>query len=355
MTDTKTLTLFGFLAASLIVTACGGQAPDESEGSPAGGGERPPTAVEVVAARSDTVIDAITATGQIEAVQFIELRPEVEGRLVEIMAGEGVEVRRGTPLFRVDDAELRAQVARLEAERDLAAQALARTRGLIERNASSTADLEQAEAAARSSQAQLDLQQLRLERTVVRAPFTGTVGRRSVSLGDYLNNSTSLTTLQTVDPQWATFEVAERYAGDLAVGQTVSFTVASTSEEYIGQVDFVDPNVTLPARTIGVRARVDNGDRELRAGMFIEVRLAIDVRPNATVVPEDALLPLEGGTFVWVVLDNVAERRAVEIGVRFPGYVEILSGVAPGEQVVVGGLERLSPGAPVAPRFLERD
>ncbi len=355
MTNKKILRLPVIIAASALLIGCGSEVGGETDGPPGEGGPRPPTPVEVMTAQSDTVVDAITATGQIEAVQFIELRPEVEGRLVEILAREGVEVRLGTPLFRIDDAELRAQVARLEAERDLAAQALARTRGLIESNASSAADLEQAEAAARSSQAQLDLQELRLERTVVRAPFTGIVGRRLVSLGDYLNNATRLTTLQTVDPQWAAFQIPERYAGDVAVGQTISFSVASTSRQYTGEVDFVGPNVTLPARTIAVRARVGNAERDLRPGMFIEVRLVTEVRLDATTIPEDALLPLEGAVFVWVVSDNSAERREVEVGVRSPGYVEILSGVAPGEQVVVGGLERLFPGAPVALTLLERD
>jgi RND family efflux transporter MFP subunit len=134
----------------------------------------------------------------------------------------------------------------------------------------------------------------------------------------------------------------------------VSFSVASTAGGYTGEVDFVDPNVTLPARTIEVRAHVGNRDRTLRAGMFIEVRLATDVRPQATVIPEDALLPLEGAVYVWVVADGTAERREVETGVRFPGFVEILNGLDPGEQVVVGGLERLFPGAPVAPTVVER-
>ncbi len=129
--------------------------------------------VDVALAMTDTVQEEIRATGQIEAVQSIELQPEVSGRLASIPATEGREVRRGAHLFKVDDTELRAQVARLEAQVDLAEQALARTQDLLERNASSQADLEQAEATARSARAELLLQQTRLERTVVRAPFAG--------------------------------------------------------------------------------------------------------------------------------------------------------------------------------------
>ena len=311
--------------------------------------------VEVAVARQDTVVDAILATGEIQSIQSIELRPEVDGRLVQILVREGTEVEMGTPLFKVDDAELRVQVTRLEAERDLAQQALRRTRELIEQNASSEMDLEQAEANARSTQAQLDLQQLRLDRTVVRAPFTGLVGERFVSLGDYVNSSTRLVTLQTVDPQRAVFHVPERYAPRLKVGQEVTFRVAALPEvDFAGVVDFVDPVVQLPGRTIAVKAEVANRRRDLKAGMFIEARLATDMRPDAVIIPEDAILPLQGAIFVWVVAEGTASRRQVELGVRTPGFVEIKSGVETGEQVVVGGLERLTEGAPVMPRVVER-
>jgi membrane fusion protein (multidrug efflux system) len=188
--------------------------------------------VEVAVARRDTMVDVIFATGQIEAVQSIQLRPEVDGRLVQIFMREGIEVAQGTPLFKIDDAELKAQVARLEAERDLAERALERTRDLLAQNASSEADLEIAEANARSWQAQLDLQQVRLDRTIVRAPFSGLVGARLMSLGDYVNNSTRLVTLQTVDPQRAVFQVPERYAQRLQVRQEVSFHRGTVGHGY---------------------------------------------------------------------------------------------------------------------------
>ena len=311
--------------------------------------------VEVAVAQEDTVIEEIFATGAIEAVQSIELRPEVEGRLVEIYAREGSEVTRGTPLFKVDDAELLAQVARLEAERDLARQALERTRQLMDEKASSEADLERAEANARSTQAQLELQQVRLDRTVVRAPFTGVVGERLASLGDYVNTSTRLVTLQTVDPQRAAFDIPERYSGQLRVGQEVSFKVAAVADkEFAGVVDFVNPVVQLPARTIRVKAVVRNRNRTLKSGMFIEARLVTGVIPDAVIVPEDAILPLQGADFVWAIIDGAATRRQVKLGVRMPGLVQIRSGVEPGEQVVVGGLERLSEGAPVTATLVER-
>jgi membrane fusion protein (multidrug efflux system) len=316
----------------------------------------PPMPVDVMVAQSDTVTETIPATGQIEAMQSIELRPEVEGRIIAFLAQEGREIEKGGALFKVDDAELTAQVARAAAERDLASQALARTRQLMTQNASSTADLERAEATARSAQAQLDLLQIRLDRTTVRAPFAGVVGQRLVSIGDYVTSASRLVTLHTVNPQRAAFRVPERYAERLARGQRVGFGVAALPGlEFFGTVDFVDPVVQLPSRTILIKAVVPNPRRQLEPGMFIEAHLATEVRPNAVVVPEDGVIALQGATFAWVVVDGKADRRTVVLGQRSPGYVELLSGVKAGEQVVVGGQERLAPGAPVMPRVLNRD
>jgi len=304
--------------------------------------------VEVAVAWTDTVVDAIAATGEIEAVQSIELRPEVDGRIVGILFREGTEVGAGTGLFKVDDAELKAQVARAEADRDLAAQALARTRQLMSEKASSQADLERAEATARSTQAALELLQVRLDRTTVRAPFSGVTGQRMVSLGDYVTTSTRLVSLQTVDPERAAFQVPERYAERLSRGQKVSFRVAALpGQEFVGVVDFVDPVVRLPGRTITVKALVPNPKRSLQAGMYLDLRLAAEVRANAVVVPEEAILPLQGANFVYVVRDGKAARRQVGIGIRSPGIAEIRSGLDAGDTVVVGGQERLQDGIPV--------
>jgi membrane fusion protein (multidrug efflux system) len=311
--------------------------------------------VEVAVARIDTVIDAIAATGQIEPTQSIELRPELDGRITRIHVREGAMVRQGAPLFQIDPSELRAQVARAEAERDLARQNLARTRDLLAQRASSQAELERAEATSRSAEATLQILQVQLRRSTVRAPFAGVAGERTVSLGDYVTTASRLISLQTVNPQRATFTVPERYAAALQVGQQVTFRVAALpGREFTGTVDFVDPVVRMPGRTITIKAVVPNATRELQSGMFIEARLATEVRPNAVIIPEDAILPLQGTNYVWAIVGGKATRRQVDLGVRTPGFVEARTGVEPGEQVVVGGLERLQEGAPVAAQVVER-
>ena len=344
------------IALAAALAACS-KGDAKSGGGPGGPGGGPPAMlVEIAAARQDSVVDAIAATGQIEAIQSIQLMSDVEGRIDGILVREGSEVGKGSPLFKVDDAELRAQVARAEANRDLARQALERTRQLIREEASSQADLEQAEAMARSTQAELDLLAVRLARTTVRAPFAGVVGERRVSIGDYVTTSTALSSLTSVNPQRASFQVPERYARRLKRGQKVEFRVAAISgEDFTGVVDFVDPVVKLPGRTITVKALVPNPRRQLQPGMFIDLRLAAEVRPNAVLVPEEAILPIQGSTFVWVVREGKASRRQVGVGVRIPGFTEVTSGVDAGDTVVVGGQERLQDGMPVQGKPAERE
>jgi membrane fusion protein (multidrug efflux system) len=343
---------------ALAIGACDKAAssgkPGGGKGDPAAGGP-PAMPVEVAVARTDTVVDAILATGQVQAMQAIQLRPDVEGRIAEILVREGASVAKGTPLFKVDDAELKAQVARAVADRDLARQSLARTKDLLAQKASSQSELERADATARVAEAQLALLQVRLDRTVVRAPFAGAVGQRYVSLGDYVTTDTRLASLQTVSPQRASFQVPERYADQLKAGQQVTFRVAALRDkEFVGRVDFVDPVVQLPGRTITVKAVVPNPRRELQTGMFLEARLATAVRPSAVVIPEDAIIALQGSNFVWVVNQGKATRRQVDLGVRTPGFVEARTGVEPAEQVVVGGQERLGEGAPVMAKVVDR-
>jgi membrane fusion protein (multidrug efflux system) len=318
--------------------------------APPGGG-MPPMPVDVDTARRDMVIDAVRATGRIEAVQAVDLRPDDQGRITALMFEEGQSVAEGTSLVKIDDAILRAQAERAKADRDLARQQLERVRRLRADNASTPADLERAEATHRSAEASLALLDLQIARTTVKAPFAGIVGQRFVSAGDYVTTASRLLTLQTVDPQRAVIEVPERYAVDLRRGQTVEFTVAARpGRVFRAQVEFVDPVVQPDNRTILVKARAANADHLLRPGMFIEARLATAQRPNAIVVPEDAIQPLRTANVVWAVADGKASRRTVVLGARAQGRVEVLSGVNAGELVVVGGLERMSEGMPVAPQ-----
>jgi membrane fusion protein (multidrug efflux system) len=194
----------------------------------------------------------------------------------------------------------------------------------------------------------LNLLELQIRRTTVRAPFAGVIGQRFVSMGDYVTTGTRLLTLQTVNPQRAVMEVPERHAVQLRAGQTVQFTVAAQPLRIVrAVVEFIDPVVQDESRTIMVKARAPNADHVLRPGMFIEARLATETRANSIVIPEDAVQPLRTANVVWVVAGGKASRRVVTLGTRTQGIVEVHGGIEPGEAVVVGGLERMFEGMAV--------
>ena len=345
-----TASLLTVLAIVFMVVRGGSRNSAVAQTEATGSASMPPMPVDVDTARLDAVIEAVRATGRIEAVQAVDLRSDEEGRIIELLFAEGQFVSKGRPLVRIDDAMPRAQAERAKADRDLAVQQLARVRRLREQNASTPADLERAEAAARSAEAALGILDLQIERSIVRAPFGGVVGQRFVSAGDYVTSATRLLTLQTVDPQRAVIEVPERHAVRLRRGQIVEFTVAAEPGRiFRAQVDFIDPVVQEANRTIVVKGRARNADGVLKPGMFIEARLATATRADAVVVPEDAIQPLRTTNVVWAVADGKASRRVVQLGTRSQGFVEVLSGVAPGELVVVGGLERMAEGMPLAP------
>jgi membrane fusion protein (multidrug efflux system) len=365
-TFTHRAALAALLTAPLVFAACAAvdarpvqdgdhaEHADTTAPAPAAPAARPGVDVEVAIARAERVAREVSATGHLEAVHSIDVRPEVEGRIVQILVREGATVTAGTPLFKIDDAELRAHVARATADRDLARQTFERSRQLLAEQAASRSDLERAEAMARAADAQLELLTLRLERTTVRAPFAGLVGQRRVSLGDNVTPATPLVGLQTSNPQRVVLNIPERHAGELRAGQAVSFSVAAyPGVTFTATVDFVDPVVSASARSITVKALAPNPRGRLRPGMFAEARVATSGRIAAIMIPEQALMPaVGGGNSVWVVEENSAALRQVQLGARRAGAVEVTSGVAVGEQVVIGGVMQLSPGAPLSPRVI---
>lgn len=345
-------------AVVVVILVVGAAVVKGKKGKSAAGGaagaapqQMPPMPVDVDTAKSQNVIDAVRATGRVEAVQFIELRPDEDGRITKLLFREGQYVKAGTPLVVTDDVLLLAQAERALADRDLANQQLERMRKLRADNAASPADLERAEAAARGAAAALNLLKLHIERATVRAPFSGMIGQRLVSTGDYVTSSTKLLTLQTTDPQRVVIDVPERYATALRPGQNVEFSVAAApGRTFNAQVEFIDAVVQEQGRSIVVKARAPNPNGLLKPGMFVEARLATNTRSNAVVIPEDAVQPQRTANIVWAVVDGKASRRVVVLGARSQGVVEVHSGLNAGELVVVGGLERMGEGMAVAPR-----
>jgi membrane fusion protein (multidrug efflux system) len=185
------------------------------------------------------------------------------------------------------------------------------------------------------------------------APFDGTASERLVSLGQYVAVGMPLTTVIDADPMKAAFDVPEHHLSQLHTGQTIEMVVAAYPDmQFQGKVYFIDPQVRTDTRTVLMKALVPNADGRLRPGMFANLKLVTQVRERALVIPETAILLQGQTTSLFIVKeDGSVESRVVTTGVRLAGMVEIISGLAVGETVIVEGVQKIFPGAKVSVRY----
>lgn len=346
-------------ALTVAAAACGG-----NEAS--GGSGMPPTSVEAVVAIRDTLDVTVRSVGSLEAEAQVDLQSEAEGRVSRILAREGETVRRGQVLLVLDQEKLRSQLqaaeaaaTRAQAEAENLGRQLERNRGLLETGAISRQAFDDLEASHDAAQARLAetrasaaLARRQLADASVVAPFSGRTGIRHVDLGDYVREGDPLFTLVDDDSLEIQFSVPERYIGRLATGSPVTLRVTSHPDTaFEGTVSFVSPVVDPTNRSVTLKARVGNPARALRAGQFANVVLGLERRPDAILVPEAAIVPRAGQTFVFLIEGGQATERPVRVGERARGIVQIASGVEAGDTVIVAGQQKVREGSPVAPEI----
>lgn len=344
------------VAALLCAWACG-----DGESAVRPPERRVPVRTAVVE-REDLAV-VVDAVGTLRAERAIAVRPKRAGHVVELPLTEGAAVDAGAFLARLDDGEMRAAVDVARASlRDAEARARNAWRefdriralhasGLVARQEFDAVrvERERSEAAVALATANLALAETQLAETVVLAPFAGILGQRRVDVGAYVREGDTIVTLVDADPLELEFTVPERHVSRIAPGHAVRIEVTSHSgAERAGEVTFVAPEIDPVNRTATVKARLANPDLALRPGQFASATLSIERRPDAVVVPEEAIVSDGQQAFVYVVADGVAAARAVSTGMRVPGRVEIRDGLAAGELVVRTGHERLDRTRPTA-------
>jgi membrane fusion protein (multidrug efflux system) len=247
----------------------------------------------------------------------------------------------------MDSAQARADLAEAEAARTESTSQYNRSRELASTRAVSESQLEQLEAQMKANVARVAAANARLEDTVLRAPFAGRVGLRRVSVGSLVNPGTVITTLDDTSIIKLDFTVPETYLFILRRGLPVTAAATGLPDRtFTGVVTNMDSRVDPVTRSVIVRAELANSDGLLRQGMFMTVSLQGEVTPTL-LVPEEALVPERGHAYVFIVRNNVVERREVRTGKRRPGYVEIVDGVAEHERVVVDGTQNVRDGSVV--------
>ncbi len=337
--------------------AAGGQATGgQSAAAPAAGaqpgGQRPgargPAPVEVAKAESAEPLEQIRSVGNLLADESVQIAPEQAGRVAAIRFEEGQAVEEGDELIKLDDTLLAAEAKEVEARAELAQANYDRASSLSKTGSGTQRTLDEALAERLTSNALLLLIQSRLEKTSVKAPFPGIMGLRSVSAGAYVEPGTAIATLDKIDIVKVEFTVPERNLTDVRVGYPVEVRVdAYPDRVFRGEVYAIDPQVDVNGRSLKVRARLPNPDLSLRPGLFARVVVQGASRGEVVVVPEGAIVPRGGESFVYKVADGKVEEAKVELGRRREGLVELTTGIAAGDTVVVAGHARLRNGAPV--------
>ena len=304
--------------------------------------------VKVAAVRSGTISEEISAVGTLLANESVIIRPEREGRIATIHFTEGQVVRKGEKLVSLDTAEIEAQLAAITSEANLNRSRLKRAEALHEKKFISAQALDDAREGMNQSAARQAEVKARLEKSTVLAPFEGVTGLRQVSPGAYVKAGQDVARLEGIGTLKLDFRVPELYLGKIKAGQEVQVRMdAFVTETFRGEIYAIEPAVDEQTRTVLLRARVPNPGARLKPGMFARVVLVLEVRENALILPEQALVPQGKERFVYRLADGKAQMTKIELGLRRPGEVEVLKGLAAGDTIIVDGQLRLRDGAAV--------
>jgi len=314
---------------------------------PAGAGGRP-TAVEVAKVESMTLVDETQAVGSLRSRQGVMLRPEIGGRVKQILFSDGQRVRKGQLMVQFEDQLQQAQLAQAKAELSIAEANHKRNQDLVAQNFISQRSLDESAAALEVSRAKLSLAQATLQRLQVLAPFDGITGLKQINVGDYLKDGADMVNVEDIDAVLLDFRLPERFQAKIKAGQKAQLTVdALPGRPFMAIVQAVDPLIEANGRSVGVRGCIDNRQQQLRPGMFARVNAVFGSRDNALVIPEEAIIPQGGRTFVVKVVAGdkpdalISQRVPVKVGLRQPGKVEIVEGLSAGDTVVTAGHQRL--------------
>ena len=330
--------------------------PAGGPGAPAGaGGPGKPAAVEVVKVEQIKLVDETQSVGSLRSNQGVVLRPEVGGRVSQVLFKDGQKVKKGQLLIQFDDQLPAAQLMQAKAELSIAQANHTRNQELVAQNFISKRSVDESEAALQVAQAKLALAQATLQRLKVVAPFDGVAGLRQINVGDYLKDGADMVNVEDIEAVLLDFRLAERFQTKIKPGQKAQVTFdALPGRKFSAVVQAIDPLIDANGRSVGVRGCIDNRQMQLRPGMFARVNAVFGERDKALVVPEEAIVPQGGRSFVVRVVPGankdelVSERVVVKIGIRQPGKVEILEGLSLDDSVVVAGQQRLQKdGTPV--------
>ncbi len=336
--------LAGYLLMAIIIAACTIQAENLPETkAPA----VPGIPVDAAVIRHGELSDNLEVTGSILANQQVDIVSELTRKVVSVQVKEGSTVRKGTLLFKLDDADLLAQLERLRQQEKLAVLNEKRLKDLIEHEAIAQQEYDEVATNLRVLQAQvLELQTI-IDKTRIVAPFDGQIGMINTHVGAIVSVNTTLTNIQDNHTVKIEFSIPEKYTNVIKIGSKHDFTTPANQTPLTTTLVAKAASLDTDTRSLHVRGVTDNAKGTLLPGQSARIRLALTTATNSISIPSQALIASPGGYTVFVSRNNKAESVAIEIGERATGAVEILKGLNPGDTVITSNWLRLARGTPV--------
>jgi membrane fusion protein (multidrug efflux system) len=312
-----------------------------------GGKNKVPARVTGIVLKPQVFADNLSLSGSIEANELVDIRSEVSGIVESINFNEGSNVSKGQVLFKVNDIELRAQLGKAITAKNLAGENERRAKLLLEKEAISQEEYDIASADFKSARSEAQLVQAQLSKTMIRAPFAGKIGLRSISKGTYVTPETVVARLVNTSQVKITFSIPEKYAMQMKNGNALSFTIAGSKEKFSAKIYAIEPEVEVGTRTLKLRAVAQNPDGKLLPGTFANVELPLEQINDALLVPTQALIPIQNGKKLFIAENGKAKEVIVETGARTSTDIRITSGVKAGDTVLTTGVMALKDGGPV--------
>lgn len=333
-----------FLISATLV-ACG----DNKEDKPAPTAAKPASAMRVdgYLVSTQPFAENIEVPGSIIANETTMINPEISGRLTYLNVAEGKTVAKGTLLAKLYDADLQAQLKKLQVQLQIAQTNEDRSSQLLKIQGISKSDYDASLLNVNNIRADIDIIRTSIVRTEIRAPFSGKLGLRSISPGSYVTPSTTLAVINQVGQLKLDFTVPEKYAGQMKTGKEIRFTYEGSDKFYTAKVIATESSVTETTRSLTVRSLIQSKDDNLVPGSFAKVQLSFDPDPNAILIPTQAIVPQARGKKVILYQGGIAKFVEVTTGVRDSARVQVLEGIKAGDTIVTTGLLSVRPEAKI--------
>jgi membrane fusion protein (multidrug efflux system) len=312
-----------------------------------GGGPDLVVSVKAHIISQETLSNSVFTTGTILANEEVELRSEISGKIIKILFKEGSFVNKGDLLIKINDADLQAQLRRAESKVKLSEEKETRQRQLRDGNLISQEEYDNTLGELHVNQADLDLIKAQIDKTEIRAPFSGVVGLRSVSEGSYVTTSTVIARLQNFNSIKVDFSIPERYSASVKTGDELEFKISGSSNVFKAKVYAIEPKIDPGTRTLRIRAICSAIYKELIPGAFANVELSLKQIADAILIPTVSIVPELKGQKVFLYKNGVVVAQNVETGIREETRVQITSGLQSGDTVITSGILQIKPKSKV--------